>query len=181
MRNTTLHIALSAFICLGSDWAVAGELVYRPINPSYGGDPFNGGPLLNNALAQDDNEDPEAEPAGRSSAVDNFAASIDRAILNRLALELVNQAFGENEIGDGDTATIVQDGYGLEENPNVIDIIQDGYDNGNVATVTQTGIAGGNLVDIYQDWNAVHTANVSQVGSDQTTIISQTGPGTTSD
>ena len=40
--------------------AQAGELVYQPINPSFGGDPLVGNYLLNKAQAQDDNEDPDA-------------------------------------------------------------------------------------------------------------------------
>ena len=96
------RLIAAGMLSMGLIWqSHAGELVYRPINPSFGGDPFNGTPLLNAAIAQDDNEDPDAQAGSTFGSVESFADSIDRAILNRLALELVNQAFGEDEIGDG--------------------------------------------------------------------------------
>lgn len=40
--------------------AVAGQLTYRPINPSFGGDPFNSAHLLGIANANDRYKDPNA-------------------------------------------------------------------------------------------------------------------------
>jgi curli production assembly/transport component CsgF len=40
--------------------AAAGQLTYRPINPSFGGDPFNSGHLLGIANANDRYKDPDA-------------------------------------------------------------------------------------------------------------------------
>ena len=40
--------------------AAAGQLTYRPINPSFGGDPFNSAHLLGIANANDRYKDPEA-------------------------------------------------------------------------------------------------------------------------
>ena len=37
----------------------ATELVYTPVNPSFGGNPLNGTWLLNNAQAQNDYDDPD--------------------------------------------------------------------------------------------------------------------------
>ncbi|MCJ8152013.1 MULTISPECIES: curli assembly protein CsgF [Shinella] len=49
-----LHLALlSAALTLSTAGAgFASELVYRPINPSFGGDPLNGNWLLSQASAQ---------------------------------------------------------------------------------------------------------------------------------
>ncbi|MGC3874124.1 curli assembly protein CsgF [Halomonas sp. GXIMD04776] len=51
-------------LALASTGAQAGELVYRPINPSFGGDPLVGNYLLNKAQSQDNNEDPDAPDFG---------------------------------------------------------------------------------------------------------------------
>jgi curli production assembly/transport component CsgF len=40
--------------------AAAGQLTYRPINPSFGGDPFNSAHLLGIANANDRYKDPDA-------------------------------------------------------------------------------------------------------------------------
>ncbi len=48
-----------ALLC-ASPLASAGELIYQPINPSFGGDPFAGSYLLGKAQAQDTHKDPSA-------------------------------------------------------------------------------------------------------------------------
>ncbi|SHE72386.1 coproporphyrinogen oxidase [Modicisalibacter ilicicola DSM 19980] len=65
--------------------AQAGELIYQPINPSFGGDPLVGNYLLNKAQAQDDNEDPDARDFGDFSPnqfriEDQVYESLDDAI-----------------------------------------------------------------------------------------------------
>ena len=59
MNNNTsrgLTCALLIAACCGQ--AQATELVYTPVNPSFGGNPLNGTWLLNNAQAQNDHDDP---------------------------------------------------------------------------------------------------------------------------
>ena len=46
-------------VCLNGT-AAAGQLTYRPINPSFGGDPFNSAHLLGIANANDRYKDPDA-------------------------------------------------------------------------------------------------------------------------
>lgn len=66
--------------------AQATEIVYRPINPSFGGDPLNGPSLLNAANAQNDFSDPRAtNPFGSQSSLQQFQDNLQRAILNRVA------------------------------------------------------------------------------------------------
>ncbi len=52
MNFKSLAIATLVLTYAGS--AIASELVYRPINPSLGGDPLNGNWLLSQATAQGD-------------------------------------------------------------------------------------------------------------------------------
>lgn len=88
--------------------ASAQELVYKPINPNFGGNPLNGRFLLDQAILQDTTEDPNARdrtlsPSSRldQSSAASFAAQLDRAILSRLARDIVANAFGEDALGDG--------------------------------------------------------------------------------
>ena len=83
----------------------SGELTYTPVNPNFGGSPFNGAPLLSNATAQNKYKEPEEEERqrGRSASDRNsFEERLDRQILSRLANKLVDGAFGEEgEVVEG--------------------------------------------------------------------------------
>lgn len=50
--KTFLLISVSATLALASVPAMASYLVYKPINPSFGGDPLNGNWLFSQATAQ---------------------------------------------------------------------------------------------------------------------------------
>ncbi|TDF39817.1 curli production assembly protein CsgF [Alteromonadaceae bacterium M269] len=67
------------------------ELVYTPINPSFGGSPLNGSFLLGKAQAQNKHR---AEVRERSYA-ERFQESLERAYINRLVREVSDLAFGE--------------------------------------------------------------------------------------
>lgn len=58
VRFTSLATAL-VITSIGMS-ATAAELVYRPVNPSFGGDPYNGNHLLGTANANDRFKDPDA-------------------------------------------------------------------------------------------------------------------------
>ncbi|WP_136065028.1 curli assembly protein CsgF [Modicisalibacter radicis] len=93
MRASPLILA----IMLTSSPLYAGELIYQPINPSFGGDPLNGNYLLNKAQSQDDNEDPDALDYGSFSESDLF--------LQDLRSSLTNDAI-EDALNNGTNSTI---------------------------------------------------------------------------
>ena len=64
----------------------AGELTYRPINPSFGGSPFNAAPLLSNASAQNQTVDPN-RVARRAQTI---ADRVDRLVLGQIARGLLD-------------------------------------------------------------------------------------------
>lgn len=81
--------------------ADATELVYSPINPSFGGNPNNSGHLLSIAQAQDSFKAPVATP------VEAFNLSLQRSILSRLSSQVLNTMFGTSNtlaVGTYDTA-----------------------------------------------------------------------------
>lgn len=86
---------------LAVSWACAAtEIVYRPVNPAFGGDPLNGSVLLNNAQAQNNTKDPEAAQAGSAfaqrTALQQFSDTLQRSILSRLASSASGSLFGSS-------------------------------------------------------------------------------------
>ena len=85
-------------VMLGS--AAAQELVYTPINPSFGGNAFNSAHLLALANAQNDHERPASERPGTSD-VDRFIRSLQSRLLSSLSNEVANAIFGEDAQDSG--------------------------------------------------------------------------------
>jgi curli production assembly/transport component CsgF len=68
----------------------ATELVYTPVNPSFGGSPLNGAWLLGSAQAQNDKKDPDAIDRSSltgTSALDRFTSQLE----SRLLTDLLNK------------------------------------------------------------------------------------------
>lgn len=70
---------------------IASDLVYKPINPSFGGNPLNGSFLLSKAQAQNNHKAPVLE----QSYADKLQGSLERAYINQLVREITDVAFGE--------------------------------------------------------------------------------------
>ncbi|MEC4726065.1 curli assembly protein CsgF [Shewanella sp. D64] len=83
-------LILAASITISS--AQATELVYTPINPSFGGSPLNGSYLLNKANAQNDHV---AESSDKDF-VTRFKESLERNILNEITRKVA-----QGEVTDG--------------------------------------------------------------------------------
>ncbi len=90
---------LSALIGAGTLFtfsASAQDLVYEPVNPSFGGNPFNSSHLLGIANAQDDTEDPDSRFGEDSTQADLFVRQLESRLLSGLASEVTDAIFGEN-------------------------------------------------------------------------------------
>lgn len=116
-------ITASRRVCLvllglaGSGFIQATELVYTPINPSFGGNPLNGTWLLNNAQSQNDYDDPDLKsritPVG-TSALERFTGQLQSRLLGQLldnistgnTGSLSTDAFIVNVIDDSGALTI---------------------------------------------------------------------------
>lgn len=79
--------------------ANASELVYQPINPSFGGNPFNSSHLQ--GLAASQNLYRPSATSARNPAQD-FANRIQSAVLSRVASQVADRILGE---GGADTGT----------------------------------------------------------------------------
>lgn len=86
-------VAAAAFVGWCSA-AAASDLVYTPINPSFGGNPFNSAHLLGIANAQNKFKDPDSA-SGKSQA-DIFARQLQSRLLSALSSQIVEAIFGEN-------------------------------------------------------------------------------------
>ena len=84
-------IIMSAVILISMSHAHASELVYTPINPSFGGSPLNGSMLLNKAQSQNKHK----APINEKSYAEKFQDSLERAYINRMVREITDLAFGE--------------------------------------------------------------------------------------
>lgn len=120
--------------------ASATELVYTPVNPSFGGSPLNGAWLLGNAQAQDDHKDPDAidrSSLAGSSTLSRFTSQLEASLLADLLGDvrdgtsntgsLTTDDFIVNLVNDsgilsvqitdrltGETSEVIVNGYGIE-------------------------------------------------------------------
>lgn len=93
----------------------ATELVYTPVNPSFGGSPLNGAWLLGNAQAQNDKKDPDAidrSSLAGTSALDRFTSQLESRLLSDLL----------SDVKDGKTGSITTDDF-------IVNIINDDLGN----------------------------------------------------
>lgn len=93
--------------------ASAQDITYQPINPTFGGNPFNSAHLLGVANAQNNYRDPKSTTG--SSQGDLFARQLQSRLLSALSSQLIDAIFGENpqERGTftlgGQTVTFIRD------------------------------------------------------------------------
>ena len=72
----------------------AQDITYQPVDPSFGGNPFNSAHLLGVANAQNDYKDPRSQTT--SSQADIFARQLQSRLLSALSSQIVNAIFGDN-------------------------------------------------------------------------------------
>jgi len=74
--------------------APAQDVTYQPVDPSFGGNPFNSAHLLGVANAQNDYKDPKS--TATSSQADIFARQLQSRLLSALSSQIVDAIFGDN-------------------------------------------------------------------------------------
>ena len=82
----------------------ATELVYTPVNPSFGGNPLIGTWLLNNAQAQNDHDDPDLKSRSSvagTSALERFTSQLQSRLLGQLL----------DNISTGNTGSLSTDSF----------------------------------------------------------------------
>lgn len=88
MKNIILFTTLSLASVAST---FASELIYTPINPSFGGNPLNGNFLLGKAQAQNKHK----ASLNKKSYAERFQESLERAYLNKMVREITDLSFNE--------------------------------------------------------------------------------------
>lgn len=76
--------------------AASQDLVYEPISPSFGGNPFNSNHLLATAESQNDYKDPSIASGLGTSEADLFVRQLQSRLLSGLSAQITEAIFGEN-------------------------------------------------------------------------------------
>jgi curli production assembly/transport component CsgF len=94
MRGKWILAAGIALCCTMESASFAQDIVYQPVNPTFGGNPFNSNHLLGVANAQNDYRDPRS--SSNSSQADIFARQLQSRLLSALSSQIIDAIFGEN-------------------------------------------------------------------------------------
>ena len=92
--------------------ASAGELVYRPLNPSFGGDPFMGSYMLNKAQSQDTNTNPNTRSVERLSSTDRLIQSLESRLISQLLTDVGSGDISEGGFDSDEFSVVVRDDGG---------------------------------------------------------------------
>ena len=87
--------------------SLATELVYVPTNPNFGGNPANGGYLLNNAAASNKHQAPSDDLGfEQESALDRFSSNLQSQLLNDLLSDSLSNSGASNQTIDANGFTV---------------------------------------------------------------------------
>lgn len=109
--SVTLLTATSLLSALSLS-AFAGDLVYQPLNPSFGGDPFVGSYLLSKAQSQDTNTDPSARRSEPLSATARLVQSLESRLISQLISDVGSGDVGEGSFDSDEFGVVVRDNGG---------------------------------------------------------------------
>lgn len=96
-----LKFLILALCAIGPTYLFGQEMVYKPINPAFGGDTFNYQWLLSSAEAQNPFKEGSDYTYEQQSEIDNFTESLNRQLLNKLTSDLFKEKFGDGDIKEG--------------------------------------------------------------------------------
>jgi curli production assembly/transport component CsgF len=95
MTGQIYKLALGAIVlAFAASPALAQDITYQPVDPSFGGNPFNSAHLLGIANAQNKYKDPAAASSG--SEADIFARQLQSRLLSALSSQITDAIFGDN-------------------------------------------------------------------------------------
>ncbi|WP_447894754.1 curli assembly protein CsgF [Vreelandella sp. GE22] len=113
VKRHPLWLGTIAVVALaGGSAALAGDLVYRPLNPSFGGDPFMGTYLLGKAQAQDTNTDPNARSIQQLSSTDRLVQNLESRLISQLISDVGAGNANQGSFDSGEFNVVVSDNGG---------------------------------------------------------------------
>jgi curli production assembly/transport component CsgF len=81
--------------------ANAQALVYKPMNPNFGGDTFGYQQLLSSADAQNDFKEDSTSGFKQPTQLERFKENLNNQLLNKISNSLFDDQFGSNGISQG--------------------------------------------------------------------------------
>jgi len=99
MKNIKSILVILLLIVSGTMYSQ--NIVYKPINPFFGGDTFNYQQLLAAAEAQNDFQEDSGSAFSQPTDLENFTDSLNRQLLNSLSQDLFQQQFGDTSLSVG--------------------------------------------------------------------------------
>ena len=96
-----LYLTTVLFLIFTSVSLCAQQLVYKPINPAFGGDTFNYQWLLSSATAQNQFDNASSSYSSTSSSLGSFTDSLNRQLLSQLSTKLFGDQFGSGDLKPG--------------------------------------------------------------------------------
>jgi len=96
-----LLISAILFIAFFQVGALAQDFVYQPINPAFGGNPYNYSWLLGQAQAQNMFQEDDGFVFERDDPLANLQDNINRQVLNSLTQQFYQNQFGEAGLTEG--------------------------------------------------------------------------------
>nr|WP_315157529.1 curli assembly protein CsgF [uncultured Flavobacterium sp.] len=95
-----MRVYLSLFLLFICSTMMSQDMVYKPINPAFGGDTFNYQWLLSSAEAQ--NKLKEKDPNNKSlTELERFKENLNSQILSRISSLALNLQFGNDGLKPG--------------------------------------------------------------------------------
>ncbi len=90
-----------------TNYVWSSELVYTPINPSFGGSPLNGSFLLSKAQSQNKHK----ATLTKKSFEEKVADALERAKISDIVRKYKDTVLGENTITEGENTTFTSGDY----------------------------------------------------------------------
>jgi curli production assembly/transport component CsgF len=90
---------IASVLALLSSNPAAADLIYTPINPSFGGDPFNSNHLQGLAASQTTFE--ETSGSSRQTSTERFLSMLQSRLYSSLASQVAGAIFGEDAQPNG--------------------------------------------------------------------------------
>lgn len=112
IKRTCLVVMGLALVLSTTATTQAGELIYKPLNPSFGGDPFVGSYLLGKAQAQDTNKDSSVSRATPTSATERLLQSLESRLISQLIADVSSGDVSEGSFDSDEFGVVVSDNGG---------------------------------------------------------------------
>lgn len=108
MNKLISALVIYASVC---GYALSSELVYKPINPSFGGSPLNGSYLLGKAQGQNKHKAPQS----RKSFEEKVSDALERATLSDIVSKYKDTVLGESAVINNDEdSTFISGDYQID-------------------------------------------------------------------